>query len=112
MADRSAADIGPGTLSGELAGATITATVRYFAAARAAAGVMQESVRIPVPTGSGRGGCTIGLLLDVLIARHGGELARVLPRCSYLLDEVAVHGTGTMLSDGQVLDVLPPFAGG
>jgi molybdopterin converting factor small subunit len=36
----------------------------------------------------------------------------VLPRCSYLLDEVAVHGPATPVRDGQVLDVLPPFAGG
>ena len=39
-------------------------------------------------------------------------LARVLARCSFLLDEVAVHGRQTPVRDGQVLDILPPFAGG
>jgi molybdopterin converting factor small subunit len=35
-----------------------------------------------------------------------------MQRCSFLLDEVAVHGLDTVVHDGQLLDVLPPFAGG
>ena len=82
-----------------------TVTVRYFAAARAAAGV--EIERLDVPAG--------GTVEDVLVtarARHGSELARVLERCSFLLDEVAVRDPATPLPSTATLDVLPPFAGG
>jgi len=80
-------------------------TVRYFAAARAAAGIESEPVAVPV-------GATMEILLKTVRAAHGDDLARVLDRCSFLLDERAVHGLGTPIRDGQVLDVLPPFAGG
>jgi molybdopterin converting factor small subunit len=82
-----------------------TVTVRYFAAARAAAGVEAEPVAVPV-------GATVDLLLKTVRAAHGDDLARVLDRCSFLLDEVAVRDRGALLPDGAVLDVLPPFAGG
>ena len=82
--------------------------VRYFAAARAAAGVTEEQLDLPVPDT----GCTVGDVLEVATARHGAALRTVLDRCSFLLDERAVHGLGTPIRDGQVLDVLPPFAGG
>ncbi len=55
---------------------------------------------------------TVGQLLDIAADRHGPGLVRVLARCSFLLDEVAVHGRQTPVRDGQVLDILPPFAGG
>ena len=83
----------------------VTVTVRYFAAARAAAGVHSERLEV-VADGSVR------LVLQAATERHGAPLARVLQRCSYLLDEVAVHGDLTPVTDGQTLDVLPPFAGG
>jgi molybdopterin converting factor small subunit len=79
--------------------------VRYFAAARAAAGTETEKVRLAE-------GATVDDLLAALAADHGPDLARVLERCSYLLDEVAVRDRSTPLADGAVLDVLPPFAGG
>jgi len=82
-----------------------TVTVRYFAAARAAAGV--ESERLDVPADG-----TVEDLLSAVGARHGAELARVLERCSYLLDEVAVRDRATPLPEGATIDVLPPFAGG
>ena len=102
----------------------ITVTVRYFAAARAAAGVPEEALTVPtvppVPTpapgqavdGPGPREASVGAVLEAAIGRHGSRLATVLRRCSLLLDEVAVHGTGTPVRAGQLLDVLPPFAGG
>ena len=102
-------------------------TVRYFAAARAAAGAAEESLTVPavpaVPTGRLSGDAaepstaepstaTVDAVLDAAIGRHGGALATVLRRCSFLLDEVAVHGSQTRVRTGQILDVLPPFAGG
>ena len=92
-------------LSGPKPTAHVTVTVRYFAAARAAAGVEQETV-------SADAGATVGSVLAAITAAHDAELARVLVRCSYLLDAVAVHGPETPVRDESVLDVLPPFAGG
>ncbi|GAA3460046.1 MoaD/ThiS family protein [Saccharothrix longispora] len=80
--------------------------VRYFAGARAAAGVDGEEVGLP------GGEPTVRAAVAVLAARHGGRLARVLPACSYLLDGVAVRNLDTPVSPGSQLDVLPPFAGG
>jgi len=101
------------------AGLLVTVTVRYFAAARAAAGVPEELLTLTGSadlSGSPIGGAlpeiTVAMVLAEAADRHGAGLARVLQRCSYLLDEVAVHGAETVVRDGQVLDVLPPFAGG
>lgn len=79
-----------------------TATVRFFAAARAATGVAEEQVQ-PGP------------LTDVLAElqqRHPG-LAAVAPRCSFLVDGlVAKTPEGVQVGAGATVDVLPPFAGG
>ena len=83
----------------------MTVTVRYFAAARAAAGVESEDVVVPV-------GTTVDILLKTVRAAHADDLGRVLDRCSFLLDEVAVRDRDAVLLDDAVLDVLPPFAGG
>jgi molybdopterin converting factor small subunit len=78
-------------------------TVRLFAAARAAAGTDSAHA------GPGSLGEVTTALTDAY-----PDLATVLPRCSYLLDGVAVHGdpADVMVNDGSELDVLPPFAGG
>jgi sulfur-carrier protein len=81
-----------------------TITVRYFAAARAAAGSESEQLTV-------RAGATVGELVDTLGARSQ-ELARVLGRCSYLCDGLAVRDQGQPLQAGTTIDVLPPFAGG
>jgi len=81
----------------------MTVSVRLFAAARAAAGVGEVEV-------------DPGALSTILRALESDypSLAEVLPRCSYLIDGVAVHGDPdeVMVSDGLELDILPPFAGG
>ncbi|MGV7655631.1 MoaD/ThiS family protein [Mycobacterium kansasii] len=82
----------------------IHVTVRYFAAARAAAGIESETVTL-------RPGATVAELVDDLAARNA-RLATVLDRCSYLRDGIAVRDDATPLSAGDTLDVLPPFAGG
>jgi molybdopterin converting factor small subunit len=78
------------------------ATVRYFAAARAAAGTSSETVH----AGS------VKELTDLLAQRHGERLARVLGACSFLVDGLACHEATTELSQESTVDVLPPFAGG
>lgn len=84
---------------------TVTILVRHFAAARAAAGVDEEKVQVP-------DGARVADVLAVLREEHGPEFARVLARCSYLLDEIAVRDLDTPLGPATTLDVLPPFAGG
>jgi len=83
---------------------TMVVTVRYFAAARAAAGAEVETMHI-------QAGTTVAGLVDELGARDA-ELAKVLKRCSFLCDGVAVRDTGVTLKPAQIIDVLPPFAGG
>ena len=80
-----------------------TVDVHLFAAARAAAGAPVLQVEAG----------TLGDVLDRLVAL-APALAAVLPRCSYLLDEVALKRAevGTAVPAGSRLDVLPPFAGG
>jgi sulfur-carrier protein len=84
--------------------ATIDVTVRYFAAARAAAGVESETVAV-VP------GATVTDLLATLRTRND-KLAVVLERCSFLCDGIAVRDVQKVLETNQTVDVLPPFAGG
>lgn len=82
-----------------------TVTVRYFAAARAAAGVDEETLNVSA-AGS------VEDLLALVSARHCTELNRVLGRCSFLLDGLIIHDRSVPVRGTSTLDVLPPFAGG
>jgi molybdopterin converting factor small subunit len=82
--------------------ATPTVTVRYFAGARAAAGVDTES----------RAAGTLEELVGQLVGEHGERLQRVLTACSFLVDGTSTRDRSVALSPGSVVDVLPPFAGG
>ncbi len=84
--------------------AGIGITVRYFAAARAAAGVESETVTVAA-------GATMADLIGNLAGRDA-RLSTVLSRCSYLRDGIAVRFHETELNSGETIDVLPPFAGG
>ncbi|MEU9730903.1 MoaD/ThiS family protein [Streptomyces sp. NPDC048002] len=80
-------------------------TVRYWAAAKAAAGVDEEPYAAD----------TLAEALAAVRERHPGELTRVLLRCSFLIDgdPVGTRGHETVrLADGGTVEVLPPFAGG
>ena len=79
-------------------------TVRYFAAARAAAGFDDEIIGVAP-------GTTVETLVQNL-GERSPELAKVLQRCSYLCDGIAVRDLGMTLSDAQTVDVRPPFACG
>lgn len=78
--------------------------VRYFAGARAAAGVREEELSA---AGSDRDQFTA-----TLAARHGDRLGKVLGSATLLVDGVAWRDPAHPLPDGAVVDVLPPFAGG
>jgi sulfur-carrier protein len=77
------------------------ATVRYWAAAQAKAGVDQDTFS----------GQSIADLIDQILT-HRPEVETVLTRCSFLLDGVAVHDRSQSINEGSILEVLPPFAGG
>lgn len=81
------------------------AVLRYWAGARAAAGVAEE----PVPA------ATLQEALDAARALRDEHFARVLSVCSFVVDEQPVgrtpHAEVPLASDA-VIEVLPPFAGG
>lgn len=87
--------------------------VRYFAAACAAAGVQEEHFDLPE-------GTTFEELIAAILAveRIDGysagtpSLAGVIPQCSFLRNEVALRDRSAALRLGDVIDILPPFAGG
>lgn len=81
--------------------------VRYWAAAREAAGLAEEDVSA----------VTLAEALDVARSRHGESprFAAVLARSSLLVDGTqAGHRSAETiaLTDGNVVEVLPAFAGG
>ncbi|HEY7224886.1 MAG TPA: MoaD/ThiS family protein [Micromonosporaceae bacterium] len=77
-------------------------TVRYFASARAAAGVNEEVVPAE----------TLGTLRASLAEAHGERLAAVLRVASFLVDGLPCRDPETALPVNGTVDVLPPFAGG
>jgi len=80
-------------------------TVRFFAAAKAASGVDQDQIGIAPQA-------TVADVLAAVVEIHGAKLAEIFRRCSFLLDETALHDHHVSVCGGEVLDVLPPFAGG
>ena len=77
------------------------ATVRFFAAAKAATKTPEIQLA----------GNTVGELLAAAKEQFV-NLAAVLTKCSLLLNEVACSDLNTPTNDEDILDVLPPFAGG
>lgn len=82
-------------------------TVRYWAAARAAAG--RESDQVPA--------ATLAEALREVVALHAGNrrFADVVAVCSVLVGEAPVSSQDpetVSLAEGSVVELLPPFAGG
>jgi sulfur-carrier protein len=82
-------------------------TVRYWAAAKHAAGVAEEILTAG----------TLAELLAAVLARHPAapSLEGVLARSSFLIDgeQAGSRPPGSVtLREGAVVEVLPPFAGG
>lgn len=81
--------------------------IRYWAAAKDAAGLAEESVAA----------VTLAEALDVVVASRAPDtrLRDVLARSSLLIDGTRAsraNAKGIALADGAVVEVLPPFAGG
>lgn len=79
-------------------------TIRYWAAAKDAAGVPEETVAA----------ATLGEALNVAVANRASDdrLRNVLKRSSFLVNGTRIKAEETPLADGAVLEILPPFAGG
>ncbi|MGB3828492.1 MAG: MoaD/ThiS family protein [Ornithinimicrobium sp.] len=77
-------------------------TLRYFAAAAEAAGTTEEIVT----------GTDVAAVLAAACAAHGPRMSHVVGHSSLLLGGRYVSDRDTPLAPGDVLDVLPPFAGG
>lgn len=87
--------------------------VRYFAAAAAATGVNEE--HFDLPEGTTLEGLVAAMLaVERSVERSAGthSLAGVIPRCSFLRNQTALRDRSAALKPGDVIDVLPPFAGG
>lgn len=85
-------------------------TVRYWAAARAAAGVASDAV----PVGEG---ATLADVLASARALHpdSSRLAEVIGVCSVLVGDRPLGSrapSDVLLSAGDTVELLPPFAGG
>ena len=90
--------------------AATRATLRFFAAARAAVGHDKQVVEVPAGETP-----TVGRLLLAVRPAEGTSAADwrdVLLRCSFLVDGVTTRDREQLVADGDVVDVMPPFAGG
>ena len=81
--------------------------VRYWAAAKEAAGLAEEDVSAG----------TLAEALGIMRDRHARDprFAGVLARSSFLVDGTQAghhHPETVVLADGNVIEVLPAFAGG
>ena len=86
------------------------ATLRFFAAARAAVGLDELVVEVPEAERA-----TVGRLLTEVRPVEGTSAADwrdVLLRCSFLVDGLTTRDREQVVADGDVVDVMPPFAEG
>jgi sulfur-carrier protein len=81
-------------------------TIRYWAAAKDAAGVPEQQLTAD----------TLAAALAAAVAADDRtQLSLVLARSSFLIDGSPVGrraAESVLLADGNVIEVLPPFAGG
>ncbi|MDN6529445.1 MAG: MoaD/ThiS family protein [Brevibacterium sp.] len=76
--------------------------VRFFAAAREAFGTKECTAAAT----------TIAGLITTLTEDAGPEARTVISRSSFLVNAIATTERHAALSEGDTVDVLPPFAGG
>jgi molybdopterin converting factor small subunit len=99
-------DSGPDDLA---AGETSPITVRYWASARAAAGVTSDALPVTGPL-------TLTDVVRRAVALHPGtRLPNVLEACSVLVGDQPVGSRQpdtVLVKPGQTVEFLPPFAGG
>lgn len=77
-------------------------TIRYFAGAKAAVGTAEETARAG----------DLAELKAIVTERHGHELERILKSSTLLVNGLAARGDDAAFSEGDTVEILPPFAGG
>lgn len=84
--------------------------IRFFAAAAASTGVEAQRLDGPI---------NLAELSELLIEQYPDSrspsapaLSTLMTRCSFLVNEVAQRNLTAPLHKDDVVDVLPPFAGG
>lgn len=85
-------------------------TLRYWAGARAAAGVESDVIDAEAPV-------SVAALRERALALHpeSAALPRVLATCSVLIDDRPLglaDATQVLVPGGSTVEFLPPFAGG
>jgi hypothetical protein len=94
---------------GDAAGEMSPITVRYWASARAAAGVETDALAVTGPL-------TLADVVRRAAGLHAGtRLPGVLEACSVLVGDEPVTSRDpneVMVRPGQIVEFLPPFAGG
>jgi sulfur-carrier protein len=85
-------------------------TVRYWASARAAAGVSQDVIEVP-------GAVSLAELIERAVGLHeeSSGLRKVLHVCSVLVDDAPAGSrdpVDVLVEPGASVEFLPPFAGG
>ena len=84
--------------------------IRYFGAAKAAAGTEEETLL--------EGPMTLAELGEKLAARYPSppagtpSLATVIARSTFLVNETAARNPDLLVAEEDTVDILPPFAGG
>ena len=87
-------------------------TVRYWAGARAAAGTAEDVLE----TDATGGALSLADVIARVLELHPGEqMARTVGVCSVLLGDQPVRSqdpAAVVVRPGEVVELLPPFAGG
>ncbi|WP_299931033.1 MoaD/ThiS family protein [uncultured Nocardioides sp.] len=87
-------------------------TVRYWAGARAAAGTAEDVIEADATTGE----LTLADVVARVLELHpGDQMARTVGVCSVLLGDRPVGSQDpaqVVVRAGEVVELLPPFAGG
>jgi molybdopterin synthase sulfur carrier subunit len=87
-------------------------TVRYWAGARAAAGTAEDVLEADAAAGE----LTLADVIARVLELHPGEqMARTVGVCSVLLGDQPVRTqdpAAVVVRPGEVVELLPPFAGG
>ena len=92
----------------ELETAVTVVSIRFWAAARAAAGTSEVAVETSVPV-------TLAELVERVLVGRPERLGAVLAGCSVLLGDQPVSTrdpADVLVAPGQTVEFLPPFAGG
>ena len=97
------------SLPGDVQSPETAVTVRYWAGARAAAGVAEDVFAVPGPV------TLADVVRRVLAAHPDDRTARVVGVCSVLVGDRPLGGRDpedVLVAPGTTVELLPPFAGG